>query len=360
MSDGTGNQRMCKNGHLVGPGDAFCPECAEPVARTCPNGHTVAATQPFCPQCGANVQGLDEGRRGSPRFKLELPERAPPWLSRRRTSSAIRPFVEVAAVLVALKLFLAWAYVPWLLWTVVHALIFFWGLIRLSEVTQRRVLALYGFAVLSVFFSSYVAWPIIGGAHSEVHMRFVADTAGTVSIALAGLLYLDPDARRSLRVGTIINRNSLQPLRAAVALGLVVLGIVSISENLTGNFAFGLRSSRPVAGSWEERFAQLAEQERNVSGKYLPPTPEHLVAYLREEERLEVPDADQVQIDQYQEMPDVPATDLYGNPTDMNPSHWFSVEYCQNGGLQSWDVNPYAEKGYQASLTIGVGGGSAC
>jgi hypothetical protein len=69
--------------------------------------------------------------------------------------------VEVAAVLVALKLFLAWAYVPWLLWTVVHALIFFWGLIRLSEVTQRRVLALYGFAVLSVFFSSYVAWPMV-------------------------------------------------------------------------------------------------------------------------------------------------------------------------------------------------------
>jgi len=131
-----------------------------------------------------------------------------------------------------------------------------------------------------------------------------------------------------------------------IAAGAVVVALVA-------GLSFAIGSSGEE--SFHDRVNRLGAEARNVSGAYLPPSAESLTAFLRVEEEVNVPDASQVSIDQYDSMPEVPSSDLFGNPTDMNAGHWYRVEFCDGGGLESWDVNPFSENAYQDTLTLGVG-----
>jgi hypothetical protein len=103
----------------------------------------------------------------------------------------------------------------------------------------------------------------------------------------------------------------------------------------------------------EMRLEQAASDAADVSGDYLPATDGNLIALLENEYERHVPDPSMVNITPYSSMPDVPSSDAFGNRTESNADHWFAVEFCDGGGTEFWDVNPYAEQAFQDGFGFG-------
>ena len=148
-----------------------------------------------------------------------------------------------------------------------------------------------------------------------------------------------------------------------VGLVLVVAATVGITVAVTGDDKAAAPTQTVVVNPGAAVAAKFrAEKAKMVAdGKFLPPTKENLIALVEYEVGgMSGMEPETLVVESYTSMPDVSDTDLFGTPTGDDPTEWFQMQWCENGGVLTYDVNPYTVNAFQASLGISVGGGSAC
>ena len=148
-----------------------------------------------------------------------------------------------------------------------------------------------------------------------------------------------------------------------VSLVLVVAATVGITVAVIGDDDDAAPTQAVVVNPLADAAAKLRAEKAELvaDGKFLPPTKENLIALVEYQGTgRPVAEPETLVVTPYTSMPDVPDTDLFGAPTGDDPTEWFKMQWCENGGVLVYDVNPYTVNAFQASLVISVGGGSAC
>lgn len=121
-------------------------------------------------------------------------------------------------------------------------------------------------------------------------------------------------------------------------------------------------SSSTEPNPFREAAEQVAAEKAELveAGEYLPPDDQNLLRLLEDVGTGGDPPIESVRsIRQYQQMPDVPDTDLVGTPTGADPSEWYAIEFCSGGSVYRYDVNPHTVNAFQDSLGISLSG-DAC
>lgn len=97
---------------------------------------------------------------------------------------------------------------------------------------------------------------------------------------------------------------------------------------------------------------------------YLPATESNIIQLVQEDGMGEPPDepaSGDYYVSQGVDMSEVPETDFYGKPTDLDPDHWFLVEHCSTSGrLYTYQANPWTAELYQESSEFDLNGESVC
>lgn len=150
---------------------------------------------------------------------------------------------------------------------------------------------------------------------------------------------------------------AIAALAVVAAIGVIGFIIGSAGDDNGGGGGGSRATGDPFADARDQLFAEKDEQAE--SGEFVPPNRENLLTLL-EEEGLgsPVPNPDSAVVVPYDDqLPSVPETDLTGRPTGDDPSQWFQVSFCdEGGGVSTWDVNPYTVNAFQSSLSLNVDG----
>ncbi len=97
---------------------------------------------------------------------------------------------------------------------------------------------------------------------------------------------------------------------------------------------------------------------------YLPATEENIIQLVKEEGMGEPTDEvwdGSFYVSEGVDMSEIPETDFYDKPSDLDPDHWFLVEYCSpSGELFIYSANPWTADTYQESYQFDTGGGRVC
>lgn len=319
---------------------------------------------------GANAESEmgHAARQGGGNFAVTFPS-TPNVLAPRQYWTLTKTLTVFTACLITLMVFRQFVDYPWGLNNLIVVALLLLTLRHLRRPTVARLSAFYLACGAVYLLHIYPIWIVASAVLGyddltpyPLNPWFMLKFLGNCSAALAILWYFNPAIRYGLSL--FVKRHP--PKFDIVRLGvIVVVGLFALAvpyDLFASSWKFGIHptaAQQAVASGEmspaESRLDDLRREARTVTGEYLPPTARSLAALLREKTSTDVPST--ISYRQYSQRPDVPKTDLFGNPTDMQTSHWFLVTYCDRGTLYEWDVNPYSEVAYQKGIVIN---GDAC
>ncbi len=230
----------------------------------CPNDHDAPDGQPFCGQCGATLvedrpptEPPDDTEQlppettngpGSLRFSGP-PSTTAPWLARVKSRSLTQAVAITLVPSLVMSVVFSFVYTPRFVVWVAFTLVSIAGVASLRALTTRTVAAFY-LAAPAAFVIDWAVGLVVDSIRNLPTLPFSSFRffayLGAISIALLVVAYFDPTRRAQLRE-ILAPNNTLKPLRTAMVLAVILLGLVPIARSFTGPFSFGLERSGPAA-----------------------------------------------------------------------------------------------------------------
>lgn len=96
---------------------------------------------------------------------------------------------------------------------------------------------------------------------------------------------------------------------------------------------------------------------------YLPATEDNIIRLVEEEGLGEPaePWGGRFYISEEVDLAEIPDSDIWGKPTDLDPNHWYRVEWCSpSGRLYVYHANPWSADVYQDSSSFNLSGDPVC